>query len=60
MVALLTEKDIEDGKRISAIFKVLDEDDKNQAIVYLSALRDRKMISESRNKVVEEKSTEKR
>lgn len=40
-MARLTEKDIQEGKKISEIFAVLSEDKKTQAIVYLSALRDK-------------------
>lgn len=38
-----TEKDIRDGKRISEIFSELSEENKNMAIVYLSALRDKEV-----------------
>ena len=36
----LTNKDIEDGKKISIIFSNLSEENKTVAMVYLSALRD--------------------
>lgn len=35
--------DIEDGKRIADIFATLSEENKNMAIVYLSALRDKEI-----------------
>lgn len=47
----LTEKDIEDGKRISELFKRLSEGDKNMAIAYLSALGD-KAIADSSKELV--------
>ena len=39
-------KDIEDGKKIATLFESLNEDDKNAAVVYLSALRDRQLREE--------------
>ena len=39
----LERTDIEDGKRIVDIFATLSEENKNMAIVYLSALRDKEM-----------------
>lgn len=45
----LTSKDIDDGKKISALFSTLSEEDKTMAIVYLSALRD-KEIADGVNK----------
>lgn len=36
----LTSRDIEEAKKISAIFSTLSEENKTIAIVYLSALRD--------------------
>lgn len=42
MVAL-ERTDIEDGKRIVDIFATLSEENKNMAIVYLSALRDKEI-----------------
>lgn len=43
MVKHLTDKDIEDGKRISMIFRDLSEIDKIRAETYLSALRDKEL-----------------
>jgi hypothetical protein len=39
----LERADIEDGKRIVDIFTTLSEENKNMAIVYLSALRDKEI-----------------
>lgn len=39
----LSNKDIEDGKKIAAIFTSLSEENKTMAIVYLSALRDKEI-----------------
>ncbi|WP_313525403.1 hypothetical protein [Anaerotignum sp.] len=41
----LTKKDIEDGKKISVMFATLDEVSKTMAMVYLSALRDKQLVS---------------
>lgn len=46
----LTEKDIQDGKRISETFALLSEDAKNMVIVYLSALRDKELADISKQK----------
>lgn len=46
------EKEIQDGRRISEIFSQLSEENKNMAIVYLSALRD-KEIADSSKKICE-------
>ena len=40
---VLERTDIEDGKRIVNIFATLSEENKNMAIVYLSALRDKEI-----------------
>lgn len=40
----LERTDIEDGKRIVDIFATLSEENKNMAIVYLSALRDKEIV----------------
>lgn len=40
--------DIEDGKRIADIFTKLSEENKNMAIVYLSALRDKEIADSSK------------
>lgn len=48
----LTEKDIADGKKIAEIFADLSEENKNMAIVYISALRD-KEVADSNKQLVE-------
>jgi len=52
MPKALTEKDIKDGKRISEIFAVLSEENKNMAIVYLSALRDKEIADSAKEMMV--------
>lgn len=44
----LNRNDIEDGKRIADIFATLSEENKNMAIVYLSALRDKEIADSSK------------
>lgn len=44
----LTEKDIEDGKKINEIFKSLSPEAKLQAQAYLSALRDKELADEKK------------
>lgn len=48
MSKALTEKDIQDGKRISETFALLSEDAKNMVIVYLHALRDKELADSSK------------
>lgn len=48
---VLKNKDIEDGKRIADIFATLSEENKNMAIVYLSALRDKEISDSSKKEV---------
>lgn len=43
MLKTLTSKDIDEGKRISALFSTLSEESKTMAVVYLSALRDKEI-----------------
>lgn len=45
-----TKKDIEDGKKISALFSTLSEENKTMAIVYLSALRDKEIADSGKKK----------
>lgn len=45
-VQLLTNKDLEDGKKLKNIFENLSETGKIMATVYLSALRDKEMAEE--------------
>lgn len=51
----LTGKDIEDGKRISALFSNISEESKMMAIVYLSALRDKEIAETGRTENISEK-----
>lgn len=44
-------RNIEDGKRIADIFATLSEENKNMAIVYLSALRDKEIADSSRKEI---------
>lgn len=46
MKSLLTEKDKKDGNKIKELFLSLDENEKNMAIIYLSALRDRQLVDD--------------
>lgn len=48
MAKNLTNKDIEDGKKISFIFSNLSEENKTMAMVYLSALRDKEIADNAR------------
>lgn len=43
MVKTLTNRDIDDGKKISALFLTLPEEDKAMVIGYLSALKDKEI-----------------
>lgn len=43
MEQTLKKKDIEDARKISAIFSKLSEESKTIAVIYLSALRDKEM-----------------
>lgn len=38
-----TDRDIDEGKKISALFATLSEENKTMAVVYLSALRDKEI-----------------
>ncbi len=46
---IVTEKDIQDGKKIAELFAILSEDNKNMAMVYLSALRDKELADSSKD-----------
>lgn len=48
MTMTVSEKDIQDGKKIMSLFESLTEEDKNLCLVYISALRDKQLISESK------------
>lgn len=54
MANTLTSRDIDDGKRISALFSTLSEENKTMAIVYLSALRDKEIADSGKNKELQE------
>ena len=41
-------KNLDDAKKISAIFKEISEESKMMALVYLSALRDKEMADSGR------------
>lgn len=45
-----TNKDIDDGKKISALFSTLSEENKTMVIVYLSALRDKEFVDNREKK----------
>lgn len=44
-----TNKDIEDGKKISSLFSGLSEENKTIAIIYLSALRDKELADSKKS-----------
>lgn len=44
----LSQKDIDDGKKIAEIFTTLSEENKNMAIVYISALRDKEIADSNK------------
>ena len=46
---VITEKDVEEGKRLAAVFEKLTEEDKNQCLVYMSALLDRQAFAETQD-----------
>ncbi|EOS47126.1 hypothetical protein C810_01442 [Lachnospiraceae bacterium A2] len=54
MTRTLTSKDIDDGKKISALFSNLSEENKTMAIVYLSALRDKEIADSGKKKELQE------
>lgn len=54
MAKVLTSRDIDDGKKISALFSTLSEENKTMAIVYLSALRDKEIADSSKGKELQE------
>ncbi len=43
-----TTRDIEEGKKISALFSALSEKNKTMAVVYLSALRDKEIVDSNK------------
>lgn len=54
MLKELTSRDIDEGKRISALFSTLSEENKTMAIVYLSALRDKEIADNGKKKELQE------
>ena len=54
MSKALTSRDIDEGKRISALFSTLSEENKTMAIVYLSALRDKEIADRGKKKELQE------
>lgn len=48
MSKVFSEKDIQDGRKISELFAVLSEENKTMAIVYLSALRDKEVADSNK------------
>ena len=54
MPKTLTNEDINDGKRISALFSTLSEENKTMAIVYLSALRDKEIADSGKKNELQE------
>lgn len=54
MSRTLTNKDIDDGKRISILFSTLSDETKSMAIGYLSALRDKEIADSGKKKELQE------
>lgn len=54
MANSLTSKEIDEGKKISALFATLSEENKTMAIVYLSALRDKEIADSGKKKELQE------
>lgn len=50
----LTIQDIEDGKRIALLFSTISDSKRDQALIYLSALRDRQMLEDANKERVEQ------
>lgn len=53
MEKTLTNRDIDEGKKISALFSTLSEENKTMAIVYLSALRDKEIADSGKREELE-------
>lgn len=49
-----TNREIDEGKKISSLFSTLSEENKTMAIVYLSALRDKEIADGGRKKELQE------
>ena len=54
MTKMLSNSEIDDGRKISTLFSTLSEENKTMAIVYLSALRDKEIADGGRNKELQE------
>lgn len=50
----MTEKDIQDGKKIAELFAILSEENKNIAMGYLSALRDKELADSKASRRMED------
>lgn len=53
-IGVRTNREIDEGKKISALFSTLSEENKTMAIVYLSALRDKEIADSGKNKELQE------
>lgn len=49
-----TNRDIDEGKKISALFSTLSEENKTMAIAYLSALRDKEIADSGKREELQE------
>lgn len=54
IIRVRTNKEIDEGKKISALFSTLSEENKTIAIVYLSALRDKEIADSGKKKELQE------
>ena len=45
----LTEKEIREGQSISDLFESLTEENKNMCLIYISALRDKQLVSQGKD-----------
>lgn len=54
MTNILTKRDIDDGRKISALFSKLSEENKTMVVVYLSALRDKEIADSGKKKELQE------
>lgn len=54
MAKTLSSRDIDEGKRISALFSALSEENKTMAVVYLSALRDKEIADSGKQRELQE------
>lgn len=54
----LTNRDIEDGKRISTLFSTISEENKIMVIAYLSALRDKEIADSGKKQELQQVNTQ--